>query len=169
MTLEMEASAAIGFQTVLPAPELGLSQADWPVSMVTSLMGVRGCVRKHWTNRSSRWGGETIAAMLCGKHHSGAALVVERLRGSSEVKPHSQPDTKWLTHGVARTPPELEFRAFLASALHPESSRIKPAPIWCEERTLGGGGSRCTQGRNQLLATRTSPRGRGSSRARCLM
>lgn len=42
----MEASTAIGFQTVLTVSELGLSQALWPVSMVTSLMGVRGCVRK---------------------------------------------------------------------------------------------------------------------------
>lgn len=61
----MEASTEIGFQTVLAVSELGLSCAHWPVSMVTSLMGVRGCVLKRSPIHSSLYGGKESHMMWC--------------------------------------------------------------------------------------------------------
>lgn len=61
----MEASTAIGFQTVLTVSDLGLSHAHWPVSMVTSLMGIRGCVRKCSPSHSRLWGRKLYGVCGC--------------------------------------------------------------------------------------------------------
>lgn len=45
--------------------ELGLSHAHWPVSMVTSLMGVRGWVRKCSPNRCWLWGRKLYGVLFC--------------------------------------------------------------------------------------------------------
>lgn len=105
----MEASTAIGFQTVLTVSELGLSHAHWPVSMVTSLMGVRGCVRKRSPIHSLAVGVENYMVLLSGcndiRHYSDHCwlVLVYYFLGSflslfsSIITNKSESTTKWLT------------------------------------------------------------------------
>lgn len=102
----MEASTAIGFQTVLTVSELGLSHAHWPVSMVTSLMGIRGCVRKCSPSHSRLWGEKKLYGVWlsggCSDHRRWVSGVCLRLPGIASVpfvESHNKQITRALQNG----------------------------------------------------------------------